>query len=159
MIISRGTAALVFTRGYIIGVLYWRLIMLRSYVAGFIALSLIVSLGAQEKKADPPIVAKTKKKLNTKITVNFTDEKLKDVVSELEKEAEVKFRLDSKGGVSGNMSFTYKAEEKSLKEVLAEMFKGKGLGYVIHRKQNNNDRYEGYIDIVQGDQRGDEKKP
>ena len=29
---------------------------------------------------------------------------------------EVKFRLDSKGGVSGNMSFTYKAEDKPLKD-------------------------------------------
>lgn len=113
-----------------------------------------------DDKKDSPIVAKTKKKLETKISVNFTDERLKDVVAELEKEAEVKFRLDSKGGVSGNMSFTYKAEEKSVKDILAEMFKGKGLGYVIHRKQNNNDRYEGYIDIVQGDQRGDDvKKP
>jgi len=113
-----------------------------------------------DDKKDSPIVAKTKRKLETKISVNFTDERLKDVVAELEKEAEVKFRLDSKGGVSGNMSFTYKAEEKSVKDILAEMFKGKGLGYVIHRKQNNNDRYEGYIDIVQGDQRGDDvKKP
>lgn len=116
-------------------------------------------LNADDKK-DSPIVAKTRKKLETKISVNFTDERLKDVVAELEKEAEVKFRLDTKGGVSGNMSFTYKAEEKSVKDILAEMFKGKGLGYVIHRKQNNTDRYEGYIDIKQGDERGDEiKKP
>ncbi len=131
--------------------------MLRIWVTGLLVLSIVASIEAQDKKADSPIVAKTKKKLETKITVNFTDERLKDVVAELEKEAEVKFRLDTKGGVSGNMSFTYKAEDKSLKEVLAEMFKGKGLGYVVHRKQNNNDRYEGYIDIVQGDQRGEEK--
>jgi hypothetical protein len=131
--------------------------MLRMCVAGLIMLSMVVELGAQEKKTEPPIIAKTRKKLETKISVEFTDEKLKDVVSELEKEAEVKFRLDTKGGVSGNMSFTYKAEDKTLKDILNEMFKGKGLGYVIHRKTNNNDRYEGYIDIVQGDQRGDEK--
>ncbi len=119
----------------------------------------ILFVQADDKK-DSPLVAKTRKKLETKITVNFTDERLKDVVAELEKEAEVKFRLDTKGGVSGNMSFTYKAEDKSVKEILAEMFKGKGLGYVIHRKQNNTDRYEGYIDIKQGDERGDEiKKP
>ena len=131
--------------------------MLRMSVAGLVLLCMMVGLIAQEKKTEPPIIAKTRKKLETKISVEFTDEKLKDVISELEKEAEVKFRLDTKGGVSGNMSFTYKAEEKSLKNVLNEMFKGKGLGYVIHRKANNNDRYEGYIDIVQGDQRGDEK--
>lgn len=133
--------------------------MLRSWIAGLVMVSMVFSLGAQEKNTDPPIVAKTKRKLETKITVNFNDEKLKDVIKELEEGAEVKFRLDTKGGVSGNMSFTYKAEEKPLKEILNEMFKGKGLGYVIHRKLNNNDRYEGYIDIVQGDQRGEEKKP
>lgn len=122
-------------------------------------LATIFFVNADDKK-ESPLVAKTRKKLETKITVNFTDERLKDVVAELEKEAEVKFRLDTKGGVSGNMSFTYKAEEKSVKDILAEMFKGKGLGYVIHRKQNNTDRYEGYIDIKQGDERGDEiKKP
>jgi type II secretory pathway component GspD/PulD (secretin) len=131
--------------------------MHRTLLAGLFAVSMVAILAAQEKKADSPIVAKTKKKLDTKITVNFNDEKLKDVIDELKKEAEVSFRLDSKGGVSGNMSFTYKAEDKPLKDVLAEMFKGKGLGYVIHRKQNSNDRYEGYIDIVQGDQRGDDK--
>lgn len=131
--------------------------MYQRLVAVLTVLSLVVVVEAQDKKTESPIVAKTRKKLDTKITVNFNDEKLKDVVSELEKEAEVKFRLDSKGGVSGNMSFTYKAEDKALKDVLAEMFKGKGLGFVIHRKQNNSDRYEGYIDIVQGDQRGDEK--
>jgi hypothetical protein len=131
--------------------------MIRAVLAAVVALVPLMTLAAQEK--DSPIVAKTRKKLETKITVEFKDERLKDVIAELEKEAEVKFRLDTKGGVSGNMSFTYKAEEKSLKDILGEMFKGKGLGYIIHRKQNNTDRYEGYIDIVQGDQRGDDKKP
>lgn len=120
---------------------------------------LLVADGTAQDKKESPLVTKARKKLETKITVNFTDERLKDVVAELEKESEIKFRLDTKGGVSGNMSFTYKAEDKTVKDILAEMFKGKGLGYVIHRKANNSDRYEGYIDIVQGDQRGDEKKP
>lgn len=136
--------------------------MLRPLLSLIVFSTLCATLDAQEKQERPkdsPLVARTRKKLETKITVNFTDERLKDVVAELEKEAEVKFRLDTKGGVSQNMSFTYSAEDKPLKDILAEMFKGKGLGYVIHRKQNNNDRYEGYINIVQGDQRGDDKKP
>lgn len=134
--------------------------MFRACLSTLVVLVATLMCFTQEgKEKDSPLVAKTRKKLETKVTVNFTDERLKDVVAELEKEAEVKFRLDTKGGVSGNMSFTYKAEDKSLKDILAEMFKGKGLGYVIHRKQNNTDRYEGYIDIVQGDQRGDDKKP
>lgn len=120
---------------------------------------LLLSSAAAQAKKESPIVEKTRKKLDNKVTVNFTDEPLKNVITELKEKAEVSFRLDNKGGVSGNMSFTYKAEDKPLKDVLDEMFNGKGLGYVIHRKQNNSDRYEGYIDIVQGNQRGDEKKP
>ena len=131
--------------------------MLRAFCAGLTVLALLVPTQADDKKpADSPIVAKTRKKLDTKITVGFKDERLQDVVKELEEKAEVKFRLDTKNGVSQNMQFTYSAEDKSLKEVLHEMFKGKSLGYIIHRKQNNNDRYEGYIEIVQGEQRGDD---
>jgi hypothetical protein len=131
--------------------------MSRTVFTGLTVLMMVMPATAQEKKStDSPIVAKTRKKLETKISVEFKDERLKDVIKELEEKAEVKFRLDTRGGVSQNMAMTYKAEEKSLREILDEMFKGKGLGYVIHRKQNNTDRYEGYIDIVQGDQRGDE---
>ncbi len=131
--------------------------MLRLVMLSVWTLMLICPGLAQDKKSsDSPIVAKTRKKLESQISVDFKDERLKDLMKELEEKAEVKFRLDTKGGVSQNMAFTYKADEKSLREVLDEMFKGKGLGYIIHRKQNSNDRYEGYIDIVQGDQRGDE---
>jgi hypothetical protein len=132
--------------------------MSRTIFTGLSVLLMVMPVGAQEKgkTGDSPLVAKTRKKLETKISVDFKDERLKDVVKELEEKAEVKFHLDTKGGVSQNMAFTYKADEKPLREVLDEMFKGKGLGFVIHRKQNNTDRYEGYLDIVQGDQRGDE---
>jgi hypothetical protein len=132
--------------------------MSRTIFTGLSVLLMVMPVEAQDKgkTGDSPIVARTRKKLDTKLSVDFKDERLKDVVKELEEKAEVKFQLDTKGGVSQNMSFTYKAEEKALKDVLDEMFKGKGLGYVIHRKQNSTDRYEGYIYIVQGDQRGDE---
>jgi hypothetical protein len=133
---------------------------MRSLVICLSALILLPIASAQDKKpSDSPIVARTRKKLEANISVEFKDERLGDLIKELEDKGEVKFRLDTKGGVSQNMSFTYKAEEKPLKDILDEMFKGKGVGYVIHRKQNANDRYEGYIDIVAGDQRGDETPP
>jgi hypothetical protein len=132
--------------------------MSRTIFTGLSVLMMVMPVAAQDKgkTGDSPIVAKTRKKLEAKISVDFKDERLKDVVKELEEKAEVKFQLDTRGGVSQNMAMTYKAEDKPLKDILDEMFKGKGLGYVIHRKKNTTDRYEGYIDIVQGDQRGDE---
>jgi hypothetical protein len=108
-----------------------------------------------DKAADSPIVAKTRMKLDTPVSVEYKDEALKDVVKDLGSKSEISFRLDLTGGVSGNTQITYSAKDKPLREVLDEMFKGRGLGYVIHRKQNNADRYEGYVFIVQGDQRGD----
>lgn len=108
---------------------------------------------------DSPIVAKSRQKLETKVSVNFKDERLKDAMKELFNQASLAYQLDTKGGVSQNQSFTYSCEDKPLKDVLEEMFKGRGLGYIIHRKKNANDRYEGYIDIVQGDNRGDEAAP
>lgn len=111
--------------------------------------------GSDKNKADDSIVAKTRMKLDTLVTVDFKDEALKEVVKELQKQSEISFRLDLTGGVSGNQQMTYAAKDKALRDVLDEMFKGKGLGYVIHRRQNANDRYIGYVDIVQGDQRGD----
>lgn len=110
----------------------------------------------KSKRDEPPLIAKSREKLDTKVTVDFKDEKLKDLVQELGKQADLSIRIITASGVSNNMSFTYSAKDKPLREVLDEMFKGKGVGYVIHRKQNATDRYEGYIDIVQGDQRGDE---
>jgi hypothetical protein len=79
---------------------------------------------------------------------------MQDVLEEFEKQTELKFRRLA--GVSGNTAVTYSAKEKPLKNVLDEIFKPMGLGYVIHRKENASDRYEGYIDVLQGDQRGDD---
>ena len=63
------------------------------------------------------------------------------------------YRLVKRGKIPG---IKVGGQWRFKKEVLDEMFKGKGLGFVIHKKQNSTDRYEGYVDIVQGDQRGDE---
>ncbi len=116
---------------------------------------------AQEKKPtkleDSPVVAATRKKLETRISKDFKDQKLEECLKEIEDETELKFRYAE--GVSRNQSVTFAAKDQTVKEILSGMFKGRGLGFVVHRKQNANDRYEGYVDIVQGEQRGDETPP
>lgn len=109
--------------------------------------------------ADSLPVAGTRKKLEQAVTVKFTDESLRGVIKELESKAEVKFHPMLGAGVSGNTSFTYAAKDKPLKDVLDELFKDRGLGYVIHRAEKVGDRYEGWIRIVQGDERGDPIPP
>jgi hypothetical protein len=61
-------------------------------------------------------------------------------------------RLDNKGGVSNNTKFTYKADDKSLDEVLDEMFKKNELGYIVVSQRGN--AYDGTILIVKGNARG-----
>ncbi|HMP03634.1 MAG TPA: hypothetical protein PKC45_14150 [Gemmatales bacterium] len=104
---------------------------------------------------DPPLVARTRKRLELKITLDCKDQPLKDVLEEIKGQTEISFTYDA--GVSRNQAFTYTAKDKPLKEVFEEMFKDRGLGYVIHRKKNASDRYEGYIRITQGNERGDEE--
>lgn len=115
---------------------------------------LTLGLTVLAPEGDSPIVAKSRKKLETPITLEAKDQPLQDLAKELGELADLRLRIDP--AVPKHKSFSVNAKEKPLKEVLDEMFKGSGLGYYVHRKQNANDRYEGYIDIVQGDQRGDD---
>lgn len=122
-------------------------------------LTLAPALAPTAPMDDPPLVARARKKLETKVSLDCKDQPLKEVLDELKGQTGLSFTYDP--GVSRNQAFTYQAKDKPLKEVLDEMFKGRGLGYVIHRKKNASDRYEGYLRITQGDERGDEikKKP
>jgi hypothetical protein len=118
----------------------------------------LLAVPAWSADKDSPLVAAARKKLATKVSVEFKETPLREVKSELEEQVEgLKFRFDV--GVSGNQTLTYKGKDEPLSKVLDGLFKGKGLGYVIHRKKSDSDRYEGWIDIVQGDQRGDELPP
>lgn len=103
---------------------------------------------------DSPIVAKTRRKLETPITHEAKDQPLQEMLKELGEQADVRFNL--KPEVPKHKSFSLNVKEMPLKDALAKLFEGSGLGYIVHKKQNANDRYEGYIDIVQGDQRGEE---
>lgn len=102
---------------------------------------------------DSPIVKKSREKLAANVTVDFKDEPLKGCFTEFKNQVDLSFQLET--GVSGNQAFTYSAKDKPLKDVIDEMFKGRGLGYIIHRKEKEGDRYEGWLMITQGDERGD----
>jgi hypothetical protein len=94
-------------------------------------------------------------KLTAKISVDWTDTPLKDCVVDLKKAIEeavgsVSFHLAT--GVSMNQKITYKADGKTLAEILDGMFKKNGLGYIVESKAN--DRMDGWIIIRQGTERG-----
>jgi hypothetical protein len=101
---------------------------------------------------DTPKAAATRKKLQTKVTVKFKDEPLKDCVDELKEMAGVSILYDSKGGVSGNMTINYEGKDVTLADVFDGMFKKNGLGYYV--RSGKNDAYDGSVWIKQGKERG-----
>jgi hypothetical protein len=135
--------------GMIVARIFWTVAILTVLVPG---------IEAQDKKPkDSPLVAKTRKKLLTPVTVDYKDERLEDVLKDLKKQLdeEISFWSDNQGGVSNNPTITYKAKDKPLAEVLDEMFKTNDLGYLIGKPKHN--RYEGWILIKRGKLRGDEE--
>lgn len=115
---------------------------------------------AKSDAKESAAVTKAKQKLaETRIAsadCDFKDEPLESVLKKLVKEsAELSFYFDN--GVPRHKSITYTLkEEKPLKDVLDEMFKKYDLGYVIHRKDKEADRYEGWLLIKLSNERGDE---
>jgi hypothetical protein len=105
---------------------------------------------------DSPLVAQARKKLQTPVTVDYKETRLAEVVEDLKKQVEnLSIWLDTAGGVSRNLTFTYQATDKPLAVVLDGLFQKSDLGYVIGKKKDG--RYEGWIVIKKGKFRGDEE--
>ena len=66
-----------------------------------------------------------------------------------------KFKLDTKNGVSRNITLTYKAKDKTVKDILDEMLKKPALGYIVISKKGT--AYDGLVEIRKTDERGYEK--
>jgi hypothetical protein len=132
--------------------------MMRTLVTGFVLLFLLaLSVHADDKKADDtPAAAKTRKLLKTKISVDFKDTRLEDIMEDIKEQVKgLKVMLDAKGGVSRNQTLTYKAKDKTVEEVLDEMLKKPALGYIVISKKGN--AYDGLLQIRKSDERGYEK--
>jgi hypothetical protein len=123
-------------------------------LAGVCATSLLTL--AQAKK-DSPAAAATRKKLKQKISVNFKETRLRDVAAEIQKKLDnrVSIKIDNEGGVSNNLTLTYRAKDKPVDKMFDEMFAKNQLGYVII--SNPKDRKDGFVIIKKGHQRGYDK--
>jgi hypothetical protein len=120
-------------------------------------LASLVNLSAAEGK-DTPKAAVTRQLLKTKVSVDYKDTPLSEVIDDIKDQIKDKtkkvlgVRVDNKGGVSNNTKFTYKADDKPLDEVLDEMFQKNDLGYIVISQQGN--AYDGTLLIVKGKARG-----
>jgi len=102
---------------------------------------------------DSPKAVAARKLLKTKVSVDYKETKLADVVDDLKDQVKgLRFRIDNKGGVSNNQTVTYKGDDVPLDEALDAMFKKNYLGYVVI--SNTRDAYDGTIMFKKGKERG-----
>jgi hypothetical protein len=114
----------------------------RFMMLGTAVFFLFAVVHAQEKHPpDSPNAAKTRKKLKEKVSVDYDNTAIREVQADLKSQIEgLPVRIDFKGGVSGNLTITYKADKKTLEEVLDGMLKKKGgLGFYIESNAKSSE--------------------
>jgi len=123
-----------------------------------------VAVQAADEPKDTPKAAATRKALNdTKITVDWQDTQIKDVAKELQdklEEAGVKTTVKIESILSGltlNMKVSLTAKNKTIAQVLDELGKKYGLGYVVvsgpvYKKKIK--KADGFLLITKGTERG-----
>jgi hypothetical protein len=110
----------------------------------------ILAQGKDSEKA-----AATRKTLDeTKITVEYKDTLLQDVIKDLADKTkagskqDVKFNRDPKGAATQNQKINYEAKDKTVKAVLDELCKKNDLTWtIVSGKAKIGKDYDGYVFI------------
>ncbi len=113
----------------------------------------LMSVWAQDK--DTEKAAATKKALESKISVDYKDTLLQDVLVDLAEKTkaaskqDVQFKRDPTGGATQNQKINYAAKDKTVKAVLDEFTKEAGLSWsVISGKYKSfGTKYDGAVFI------------
>ena len=107
---------------------------------------------------DTPAAKKTRELLKTKITVEFKDTALRGRHGGDQGRGQgPEDHLDTKGGVSRNKTVTYKAKDKTVEEILDEMFKKVGASATSSSPRRATPTTAS-SKIRKSDERGNEKK-
>ena len=94
---------------------------------------------------DTPAAAATRKRLQTKISVDYKEIGTKEIFDDIKREMDnkVSFKIDNASGISNNSKMTVKADEQTLERILNSLCDKYDFGYVIMSKPK--DRYDGWI--------------
>jgi hypothetical protein len=130
------------------------------FLAGVVCMVALSLAWSAEK--DSPAAAATRKKLQTKISVEYKDVSLKEIMDDIKQKVndatgmDLSIWLDNSGGVSNNSTLSYSAKDKTVADILDGMFKDNGLGYIVVNKEYKTykTRYDGWLLIVKGKERG-----
>src|SRR5260370_31608749 len=113
---------------------------------------------ARSVEKDSPAAAATRKKLQAKISVEYKDISLKEIMDDIKQKVsdatgmDLSIYLDNPGGVSNNSTLSYSAQDQPVGDILDGMFKNNGLGYIVVSKEYKTykSRYDGWLLIVKG---------
>ena len=115
--------------------------------------ALVLAVVALAAADDSPKAAATRQKFQKKISVEYKDTLLSAVIDDLKEKVEgLSVRPDNKGGVSNNLKITYKADNKTLAEVLNGICDKHDLGYFVISQPGN--AYDGGLKLTRGKERG-----
>ena len=126
------------------------------FVCCLFVLGVGLAASAQDKDKDTAKAAATKKALESKISVDYKDTLLQDVLMDLAEKTkaaskeDIQFKRDPKGGATQNQKINYVAKEKTVKVVLDEFTKEAGLSWsVISGKYKEfGTKYDGFVFIT-----------
>jgi hypothetical protein len=112
--------------------------------------------------ADTPAAERTRNKLlKVKVTLNVRDvslrEVLKEVAAQVEMQAEKPIMWSYAPDVAAGDKITYACNNKPVEQVLDEIGKLTGIGYVVVSKDDH--KHDGWIRITKGPERGYGKYP
>ncbi len=118
----------------------------------------LTEVGAADK--DTPAAAATRtKKLKAKVTLDYTNEMMRvifeDIKSQLEGQGVGSLSVKYGLGISMNQRLSIQVKDVTLEEALDKLLGQNGLGYiVISSKEPALARYDGWIEIRMGNERG-----
>src|SRR5579859_4287152 len=133
----------------------WEVCTVRRLGLGLVVLVglCVFSASAADEEKDSAKAAKTREMLKKKVTLDFKNEFLKDIIDEIQDQVKgVKIKVDTKGGVSANKRMTIKVKDVTLEEALDKMLGKEDLGYYVISDSKN--AYDGSIFIKMGKERG-----
>lgn len=110
---------------------------------------------------DSPKAAASRKLLETKIAVDYSDTLLQEVAKDIADQVksvsgkELLTKIDTNSGASVNSKITHKGKG-TVAQVLDELGKKNDLGYIIINKEYKayKGKYDGYLLITKGKERG-----
>ena len=96
---------------------------------------------------DTPSAKATRKKLQQKISVEFKEVGVKAVLDDIKREmdAPIAFKIDNTSGVSNNAKLTYKADNKTVEQILNDISDKGDFGWFV--KADAKDRNDGFVII------------